>query len=98
MRWFETRGDRLEQLDEELEFARKAIRRMESVGIESNPAAWEGAHIALALYAANKNGPELANELRTLCASDWGKAIAVTDLVKRLAYTGFRMPECPSEF
>jgi hypothetical protein len=82
-------GNRHEQLRDELEFVEDVIRRIESAGIESNRAGWLAARVALALYAASKNGPALGDELRRWCALEWGCAIPVAELEKRLAHTGF---------
>ena len=64
----------------------RLIARLEADGTDKDPVAWRGMHIALRLYEASRQGPELSEE-RAQTVS--GTLIASGVEPKRLVATGY---------
>ena len=91
MRWFAVMG-KDEELATEVDFSKQLVAKLEAEGTDKDPVAWRGMQIALILFAASKKGPEVGDELRRWCAEDWGRAVPVATLVRRLAQVGVWLP------
>jgi hypothetical protein len=92
MRWFASTGKAAE-LKSELEFAGGLIEKLEGPGSAPAPVTLMGMHTAVTLYEASRQDRTVRDELRRWCAEDWGRAVPVHILTKRLARIGVWLPK-----